>query len=279
MARQEYDKNIVQIKGVISKIYRRNGDVFVLLRAHSAAGVRTKSLLKIEKGRIDQKLVSVKQGARIQAFGYLYPEDYAISLMSFLQYAGSLDYVDKLPKEDLPQWTDVLLTYNNPAVCVQGFAHLLDDDSVNKNKAYGTGYNPQINNQVILEGIVAQQWDYPPTKDGKRFARLAVYDHYCLPDGNTVNGKLPRQKAHYFNVMIPDEEKGSVGLHSRLLIEGSLEQYSQRVTLRKALEHSNLNGNMESLLKRLSDDKWLDQVALMRRMNYVHAQAITVYDE
>lgn len=279
MTRQEYDKNTIQLKGVISKVYRRDGDVFALVVASSAIGARTRALLRIEQGRIDDKVVSVKSGKRVQVLGYLYPEEYAISLMTFLQYAQALELIDKLPKEDLPEWTKILLTYNNPAVHVLAMADLDNDNQVIK--AYGAGFDTNLKNQVMIEGIVAKLWDYPPTAEGQRYLRLAVYDEHCVSAAglkSSGNGKLPRQKAHYYNAMIPDEEKDSVKEHGRLLLEGSLEQYSQRVTLRKALEHTNLNGNLERLIQRLEKDDWLDQAVLSRRVNYIHAHTVTVYD-
>lgn len=283
MVRQEYDKNTIQIKGTLSKVYRRDGDVFALMSARSVASIRTRTLLRIDGGKLNQTLVPLKQGMRVQVFGHLYPEEYAISVMQFLKLSLSNQKEPasySFAETDLAEWSDVFLTHNNPAIAVHAIAFLDDKDNVMK--SFGKGFDPRIDNKVFLEGVVAKQWDYPPVVDGKRFVRIATYDRYCAPDpGQKTNGnrRLPRQQAHYYNVLIPDADRDSVALRKRIFVEGSFENYSQQVTLRKALEHTNQDEKVRILLSQLPDTDWLDQVSLSRRINYIHAQAITIYDE
>jgi hypothetical protein len=138
--------------------------------------------------------------------------------------------------------------------------------------------DPRIRNQIVLEGIIAREWEYADHK----FTRLAVYDRFTpIERGNTL-GKhgRPRRKPHYITVRFLDGKVAgrlvAIGLKDRVRITGTIGHQATKVTLHQVLLETGSSEVIE-LLGRLPNADQCQEIAAQQESLYVEAGSLIAY--
>ncbi len=193
------DQNVFVGKGTLSKVYRKNGDTYAIVALRSNHSPRARALLKLPNGQIAEQTIPIKELAGRAAWisGYLQPEDDTIEFLDYLRMANALEFLDYIPREDLPAWSKLMFTINRTVIIPTALVLVSDlKEGATTLRAYGEPFEP-VANRVELQGIVSYQWRYPEDPDGDLYVRLAVYDQYAeIIPARENKRRLPKQQAY-----------------------------------------------------------------------------------
>jgi hypothetical protein len=288
---ETFDLNTARVAGVVVKLWPRNGDVYARLRISTRGKLieddDTQAVycnLRFPEGKVKDQPISLQPGDAIRVSGYLTHNEYFETIHRFLQDARKPKFLEDVPKEDLNSWQAVTFRRVNIMLNVRSLVCLgpdgkpgpgsqlaEDEDAASLNDA-------KILNQIVLEGIVARQWEYADHK----FTRLAVYDRFTPVERGNVTGKhgRPRRKPHYITIRFLEGKVAgrsvAVGLKDRVRITGAIGNQATKVTLHQALVETGSSEVVE-LLGRLPNADKCQEIAAQQESLHVEAGSLIAY--
>lgn len=184
LVNERFDLNSASINGVVHKVrpFGHDGTIMVHLeRPRAAVALPGSDAMSIAND------YSLAAGDALSATGWLKDMAFEEGLSSFLARADRLDLLEKYPS---------LAAIKNKTVARSLTAIIPDGEF-----AVEADEQDDPDNYVRLEGLVVRSWVY----SRHAYARLAVYDRYEKDlSVASVDGKLPRRKAHYVTVQFTD---------------------------------------------------------------------------
>lgn len=288
-SRERFDINHVAATGTIGSVWGRNGDVFARLAVSNREQEfetdprhSTHVTLRIDKGMIRDKAVSLRQGDQVWIDGYLVHKEYHETLRNFLEEAQAHTFLDHVDPSDLDAWRRLTLRRRNGLVNVLYLSiHPKDGSPV---QVFGRPHEnlPLGMNLALLEGIVARVWEYRHEGGTDLFTRLAVYDEDTPVDLRSLgNFGRVRRFAHYATVRFPNGAvpgMGTVRLHEkmRVRVTGQLRDQAQTVTLRDELLKTG-SPNVAAMMQRVTDPSQLSGIQCQQESLHVLANALVIY--
>ncbi len=285
-----FDMNTARVAGMVLKLWPRNGDVYARLRIMPHGRLiednNTEAVccsLRFPAGMVRDHPISLQPGDAICVSGYLTHNEYFETIHRFLQDARTPGFLEDVPKEDLNSWQSITFRRVNLILNVRGLACLGPDGKAAPAAQFAededsAAQDGRIHNQILLEGIVAREWEYAD----HLFARLAVYDRFTpVERGNRV-GKhgRPRRKPHYITVRFPEKKiagrQVAVHLKDRVRITGAISHQAARVTLHQALLETGSSEVIE-LLGRLPNADKVHEITALYESLHVEAASLIAY--
>ena len=285
-----FDLNTAHVAGVVQKLWPRSGDVYARLRISTrgklvedddAQAVYTN--LRFPEGKVKDQPISLQPGDVIRVSGYLTHNEYFETIHRFLQDARTPRFLEDVPHEDLPSWQAISFRRVNIMLNVRSLACLGPDGKAGPGTQIAEDDDAAMNdgkvlNQIVLEGIVARQWEYAD----HLFTRLAVYDRFTpIERGNKI-GKhgRPRRKPHYITIRFTDHKvagrPATIQLKDRLRITGAIGNQGTKVTLHQALVETGSSEVVE-LLGRLPNADKVHEITAQQESLHVEAGSLIAY--
>lgn len=281
-APEQFDLNLVQIAGVIVKLWGRSRDVFVRIRVSLRSVLyETEDAhacyvnLRVPDGIVKGSPVTLQTDEVIQVHGYATHVRYDETLRRFLSAAGEPNFIENhVPLDDQEAWRAIQFSRQNAIVNVLDLhAVPVDADAAKK--------PVEVMNFVDMEGIVANLWEYPRDNAIDLFARIAVYDEHAPAGKGTRNFGRVVRLPHYINILFPGG-KTSAGRQmmlkkkQRVRVRGEFRDKGRQVSL-----HESLLGLgspiIVDMMQRVHHPELLQQIILQQESLHILANAVVVY--
>ena len=270
---EQFDMNSATLAGVVQKLWGHNGDVFARLRVSRRSQLvemedaRSSLInLRFTNGMVGDQDLSMQPGDVVRVTSYLSHSEFDETIRNFLEAARKPDFLDNVPREDLPAWQAIAFKRVNTMFNVETL-ELLDSQ-----KQEGG-----VINRVVLEGPIARQW----THSEDIYLRLAVYDSHTRVTKEKGNYGRPRRLPHYLTILLPGGKTTGgrqvvANVKDRLRVTGELQDHGYRRTLHEMLLATGSSAVME-LLQRLPNAGDLHTISAQQESLHVVASAVIVY--
>ncbi len=286
-----FDMNTAHVAGVVQKLWPRNGDVYARLRIST----RDKLVedddvqavycnLRFPEGKAKDQPISLQPGDAIRVSGYLTHNEYFETIHRFLQDARAPRFLEDVPKEDLNSWQAISFRRVNIMLNVRSLVCLGPDGKAGpgtqlaEDEDAAAMNDGKVLNQIVLEGIVARQWEYAD----HLFTRLAAYDRFTPIERGDKAGKhgRPRRKPHYITVRFTDRKvvgrPVAVRLKDRLRVTGAIGNQRSKVTLHQALLETG-SSEVVDLLGRLPNADKVHEITAQQESLHIEAASLITY--
>jgi hypothetical protein len=280
-----FDMNIARAAGLVVRLWPNGGDVYArlcLLRGETqpADSRAIYATLRFPGGKIKEQPISLQEGESINVSGYLTHNEYFETIQHFLKNARQSDFLEKVPTNDLPAWQAITFRRVNILLNVRGFQAGIDEIAIPGTKGSEEQENktPKRGSEIVLEGIVARQWEYADNL----FTRLAVYDRYTpIERGGKSNYRgRPRRKPHYITVRFSEKKVAdrivAFTLKDRLRVTGTIGNQNTRLTLHQALFETGCSEVIE-LLGRLPNADRVHEIKAEQESIHIEASSLIRY--
>jgi hypothetical protein len=269
-----FDLNSVCVTGPVIAVWGRNGDVFVRLQP---SPLQKESVPEnfvnvcISNGMLDGVPVTLQKGDLLRVTGYIRQTKFSESIRNILTEAGSPKFIeDNVAPEDVGVWRSVRINRKNAMV------QALKVETLKEIKS------PE--NNIDLEGVIAEVWTYKHDNAEDLFVRLAIYDQNTIETKEEGNFGRKRRIPHYVNVRFPsgrptsatDGTPLSLRKKQRMRVRGSLCDKWNVETLHDILFSSGSSDIMETLQRAKNVDE-LHQMRTQLESLHVLANAAVLY--
>jgi hypothetical protein len=264
--------NSATLAGVVQKLWGHNGDVFARLRVSRRSQLvemedaRSSLInLRFTNGMVGDQDLSMQPGDVVRVTSYLSHSEFDETIRNFLEAARKPDFLDNVPREDLPAWQAIAFKRVNTMFNVETL-ELLDSQ-----KQEGG-----VINRVVLEGPIARQW----THSEDIYLRLAVYDSHTRVTKEKGNYGRPRRLPHYLTILLPGGKTTGgrqvvANVKDRLRVTGELQDHGYRRTLHEMLLATGSSAVME-LLQRLPNAGDLHTISAQQESLHVVASVVNL---
>ena len=282
--KERFDLNSVIVAGTVIKLWGRGEDVFARLRVSTRGKIEEAEdafasyvNLRFPEGKVQGSPVSLSPGAQVRIAGFLTHTSYRERILKFLDAAGARNFLNGVPEEDLAAWRNINFPRRNAMLNVLGI-HWIGSDAEFGEEGLRESSS---NNNTVIEGIVADTWEYPYDGGVHLFARLASYDKWTP----TVPGKAdhfgrPRRKPHYLTIKLLNGKAGGVPVtlkkKMRVRVTGSMGQQGNSETLRGKLLDTG-SGEVIKLMGRLPNADKLADISAQQTSIHIEVEALVVY--
>jgi hypothetical protein len=269
---EQFDMNSATLAGVVQKLWGHNGDVFARLRVSRRSQLvemedaRSSLInLRFTNGMVGDQDLSMQPGDVVRVTSYLSHSEFDETIRNFLEAARKPDFLDNVPREDLPAWQAIAFKRVNTMFNVETL-ELLDSQ-----KQEGG-----VINRVVLEGPIARQW----THSEDIYLRLAVYDSHTRVTKEKGNYGRPRRLPHYLTILLPGGKTTGgrqvvANVKDRLRVTGELQDHGYRRTLHEMLLATGSSAVME-LLQRLPNAGDLHTISAQQESLHVVASVVNL---
>jgi len=285
---ETFDLNSVQLAGAIRKLWPRNGDVYARLRISTRDHLVEEddaqavyANLRFSQGQVKNQPVTLQPGDLVRVSGFLTHNEFFETIQRFLQVAHAEGFLEDVPADDHSAWQSITFRRTNIMINVRSLVFLQPDGKAAPGPQLIEEDEPPQDgklNHVVLEGIVARQWQYAE----HIFIRMAIYDRYTPLEhgGKTGNRGRPRRSPHYITVRFQDgkvaDRPVTLRIKDRLRVTGSIGEQKAKVTLHQALVETG-KSEVIDLLGRLPNADKTEEIHIQQESLHVDAQALVAY--